>query len=206
MSKEVRELEPKAVWGHFADLNEVPRPSKKEERVRAFMVAFGESLGLPTMEDDIGNVIIKKPASAGMEDRTIIVLQSHLDMVHQKNADTNFDFDTQGIDMYVDGDWVKAKGTTLGADNGMGVASIMTLLKSTDIAHPPLEALFTIDEETGMTGALNLKGGVLKGEILLNMDTEEDDEIDIGCAGGIDAPGLSSTRYTWTGSSNPFSI
>jgi len=186
MSKEVRELEPKAVWGHFADLNEVPRPSKKEERVRAFMVAFGESLGLPTMEDDIGNVIIKKPASAGMEDRTIIVLQSHLDMVHQKNADTNFDFDTQGIDMYVDGDWVKAKGTTLGADNGMGVASIMTLLKSTDIAHPPLEALFTIDEETGMTGAIGLKGGLLDGGIMLNLDTEDDDELSIGCAGGVD--------------------
>ena len=121
-----------------------------------------------------------------MENRKAIVLQGHLDMVHQKNADTIFDFDTQGIDMYVDGDWVRAKGTTLGADNGLGVAAMMAILESTDIPHPAIEALFTIDEETGMTGALNLKGGVLKGEILLNMDTEEDDEIDIGCAGGID--------------------
>jgi dipeptidase D len=186
MSTTVRDLEPKAVWGHFADLNAIPRPSKKEERVRAFMVAFGESLGLPTMVDDIGNVIIKKPASPGMEDRTIVVLQSHLDMVHQKNASTDFDFDKQGIDMYVDGDWVKANGTTLGADNGMGVAAIMTLLKSKDIAHPPLEALFTIDEETGMTGAIGLKGGLLDGGIMLNLDTEDDDELSIGCAGGID--------------------
>jgi len=186
MSTTVRDLEPKAVWGHFADLNAVPRPSKKEERVRAFMVAFGESLGLPTIVDDIGNVIIKKPASRGMEDRTIVVLQSHLDMVHQKNASTDFDFDKQGIEMYVDGDWVKANGTTLGADNGMGVAAIMTLLKSTDIAHPPLEALFTIDEETGMTGAIGLKGGLLDGGIMLNLDTEDDDELSIGCAGGID--------------------
>jgi dipeptidase D len=121
-----------------------------------------------------------------MENRKPIVLQGHLDMVHQKNNDTTFDFDAQGIDMYVDGDWVRARGTTLGADNGLGVAMIMAILESTTIKHPAIEALFTIDEETGMTGALNLKGGVLHGEILLNMDTEEDDEIDIGCAGGID--------------------
>jgi dipeptidase D len=121
-----------------------------------------------------------------MEDRKALVLQGHLDMVHQKNADTIFNFDTQGIDMYVDGDWVRAKGTTLGADNGLGVAAIMAILESKDIPHPAIEALFTIDEETGMTGALNLKGGVLQGQILLNLDTEEDDEIDIGCAGGID--------------------
>jgi dipeptidase D len=121
-----------------------------------------------------------------MEDRKALVLQGHLDMVHQKNADTIFNFDTQGIDMYVDGDWVRAKGTTLGADNGLGVAAIMAILESKNISHPAIEALFTIDEETGMTGALNLKGGVLQGQILLNLDTEEDDEIDIGCAGGID--------------------
>ncbi|MBS1732466.1 MAG: aminoacyl-histidine dipeptidase, partial [Bacteroidetes bacterium] len=132
------------------------------------------------------NVIIKKPASPGMENRQTVVMQSHLDMVHQKNADTDFNFDTDGINMFVDGDWVKAKGTTLGADNGIGVASIMTLLASSDIAHPPLEALFTIDEETGMTGALGLKGGLLEGKILLNLDTEDDHELTIGCAGGID--------------------
>lgn len=186
MSQEIRNLEPKALWNKFADLNAVPRPSKKEDRVIAFMKNFGESLGLETFEDEIRNVIIRKPATAGMENRKPIVLQGHLDMVHQKNGDTVFDFDTQGIDMYVDGDWVRARGTTLGADNGLGVAAIMAVLESTTIAHPAIEALFTIDEETGMTGALNLQGGILQGQILLNLDTEEDDEIDIGCAGGID--------------------
>lgn len=186
MSQEIRNLEPKALWNKFADLNAVPRPSKKEERVIAFMKDFGKKLGLETIEDEVGNVIIKKPATQGMENRKTIVMQSHLDMVHQKNAGTDFDFDTQGIEMYVDGDWVRAKGTTLGADNGLGVATIMSILESTDIPHPAIEALFTIDEETGMTGAMGLKGGLLQGEILLNLDTEEDDEIDIGCAGGVD--------------------
>ena len=186
MSQEIRNLEPKELWNKFADLNAVPRPSKKEERVIEFIKDFGNSLGLETFEDEIRNVIIRKPATAGMENRKSIVLQGHLDMVHQKNADTVFDFDTQGIDMYVDGDWVRARGTTLGADNGLGVAMMMAILESKTIKHPDIEALFTIDEETGMTGALNLKGGILRGKILLNMDTEEDDEIDIGCAGGID--------------------
>ena len=131
-------------------------------------------------------MIIRKPATPGMENRKSIVLQSHLDMVHQKNNDTVFDFDVQGIEMFVDNDWIKAKGTTLGADNGIGVATIMAILESDTIPHPAIEALFTIDEETGMTGALNLKAGILKGSILLNLDTEQDDEIDIGCAGGID--------------------
>ena len=186
MSQEIRNLEPKVLWNKFADLNEVPRPSKKEERVIEFMKNFGNSLGLETFEDEIRNVIIRKPATPGMENRKAIVMQGHLDMVHQKNTDTVFDFDTQGIDMYVDGDWVRARGTTLGADNGLGVATIMAILESKDIPHPAIEALFTIDEETGMTGALNLRGGILQGQILLNLDTEEDDEIDIGCAGGID--------------------
>ena len=186
MSHPFSQLEPKALWHHFSELNAVPRPSKKEERVIQFMLQFGASLGLPTLQDEVGNVIIKKPATVGMENRQTIVMQSHLDMVHQKNADTQFDFHTQGIDMFVDGDWVKAKGTTLGADNGLVVAAIMAILESKDIPHPAIEALFTIDEETGMTGALNLKGGILQGQILLNLDTEEDDEIDIGCAGGID--------------------
>jgi len=192
MSQEVRNLEPKQLWNKFADLNAVPRPSKKEERVIAFMMEFGQNLGLETIKDEVGNVIIKKPASAGMENRKTIVMQSHLDMVHQKNNDTVFDFDTQGIEMYVDGDWVRAKGTTLGADNGLGVATIMAILESKDIKHPAIEALFTIDEETGMTGAMGLKGGLLKGEILLNLDTEEDDEIDIGCAGGVDVTAVRS--------------
>lgn len=186
MNEAVRNLEPKVIWNKFADLNAVPRPSKKEERVIAFMKDFGNQLGLETIEDAVGNVIIRKPATPGMEDRKAIVMQSHLDMVHQKNNDTDFNFDTQGIEMFVDGDWVRAKGTTLGADNGLGVATIMAILESKEIAHPALEALFTIDEETGMTGAMGLKGGLLKGEILLNLDTEEDDEIGVGCAGGVD--------------------
>lgn len=183
---EITQLDPQMIWKNFSLLNAVPRPSKKEERVIAFIKNFGENLGLETRVDEVGNVIIKKPATPGMENRKPIVLQSHLDMVCQKNNDVDFDFETQGINMVVDGDWVKAKGTTLGADNGLGVASIMSVLESNDIPHPALEALFTIDEETGMTGAIGLKPGELNGEILLNLDTEEDDEIDIGCAGGVD--------------------
>ncbi|ALJ06445.1 aminoacyl-histidine dipeptidase [Pseudalgibacter alginicilyticus] len=191
MSQEIRNLQPQQLWNKFADLNAVPRPSKKEERVIAFMKDFGKSLGLETIVDEVGNVIIKKPATAGMENRMAIVMQSHLDMVHQKNNDTVFNFDTQGIDMYVDGDWVRAKGTTLGADNGLGVATIMAILESNEFPHPAIEALFTIDEETGMTGAMGLKSGLLSGGILLNLDTEEDDEIGVGCAGGMD---ITATR------------
>jgi dipeptidase D len=157
MNEALLQLDPKQVWTNFSALNAIPRASKKEERVIAFVKEFGEKLGLPTYVDEVGNVIIKKPASAGMENRIPVVLQSHLDMVHQKNAATDFNFDTDGIQMYIDGDWVKAKGTTLGADNGIGVASIMTLLASTDISHPPLEALFTIDEENRYDGCLIFK-------------------------------------------------
>jgi dipeptidase D len=186
MNTTIRQLSPEAIWSNFTDLNAVPRPSKKEERVITFIKDFGVGLNLETIEDEVGNVIIKKPATPGMEHRKAVVLQSHLDMVHQKNADTDFDFLTQGIQMYIDGDWVKAKGTTLGADNGLGVATVMAVLQSADLPHPALEALFTIDEETGMTGAMGLQPGLLKGDILLNLDTEEDDEIGVGCAGGID--------------------
>ncbi|MBU3011853.1 aminoacyl-histidine dipeptidase [Polaribacter vadi] len=194
MNQDIRNIAPKSVWNHFADLNAVPRPSKKEERIIQFMVNFGKSLNLETFVDKVGNVIIKKPATSGMENRKITVMQGHIDMVHQKNSDTVFDFDQEGIKMYVDGDWVKADGTTLGADNGLGVAAIMAVLSSTDFPHPEIEALFTIDEETGMTGAMGLEGGVLKGEILLNLDTEEDDEIGIGCAGGVDV--TATKNYT----------
>ena len=186
MNEEIRALEPKALWNKFADLNAVPRPSKKEERVIEFIKNFGNNLGLKTQVDEVGNVVIKKPATKGMENRKKIILQAHLDMVHQKNNDTDFDFDNQGIEMYVDGDWVRAKGTTLGADNGLGVATMMAILESDSIEHPELEALFTIDEETGMTGAKGLSPEILEGDILLNLDTEEDDEIGIGCAGGVD--------------------
>ncbi|MCM2302839.1 MAG: aminoacyl-histidine dipeptidase [Flavobacteriaceae bacterium] len=192
MKDEILQLSPLRLWHHFYQLNQVPRGSKKEEKVIEFMVAFGEKLGLETLVDTTQNVLIRKPATVGMENRKTVVLQSHLDMVHQKNANTQFDFDKQGIEMYVDGDWVKAKGTTLGADNGLGVAAIMSILESTDISHPAIEALFTIDEETGMTGAKGLQANFLKGEILLNLDTENDSEIDVGCAGGIDVSATKS--------------
>jgi dipeptidase D len=190
----VRELLPVELWNNFEDLNAVPRPSKKEERVIEFIKNFGLNLGLDTYVDPSGNVIIKKPASKGSENQKTLIIQSHLDMVHQKNADTEFDFLTQGIQSFIDGDWVTANGTTLGADNGMGVATIMTLLASNSIQHPAIEALFTIDEETGMTGAFELEKGILDGQILLNLDTEDDDEFSIGCAGGIDTN--SSKLYT----------
>lgn len=192
MTTAIQELSPSPLWKHFADLNAVPRPSKKEERVIDFMMNFGKSLGLTTSRDEIGNVLISKPASAGREDRPTVALQSHLDMVHQKNSDTDFDFSSQGIQMLVENDWVKADGTTLGADNGIGVAAMMAVLASNELVHPPLEALFTIDEETGMTGAKGLKGGWLKATYLLNLDTEDDDELTIGCAGGVDIEGKGS--------------
>lgn len=182
----IRELQPQVIWNYFSDLNAVPRPSKKEERVIEFMMDFGRSLGLSTSRDEIGNVLIKKPATPGKEDRPVIALQSHLDMVHQKNSATQFDFLNEGIRMLVEGDWVKAQGTTLGADNGIGVACAMAVLASDTLEHPALEALFTIDEETGMTGAKGLQGGLLKARYLLNLDTEEDTELCIGCAGGVD--------------------
>ena len=183
---EISMLSPKQVWNNFIAINNIPRASKKEAQIIAYMIDFGQRLGFETIKDHVGNVIIRKPATPGYENRKTVTMQAHLDMVHQKNNDTDFDFDTQAIEMYIDGDWVKAKGTTLGADNGLGVAIIMSVLESTTIVHPAIEALFTIDEETGMTGAMGLEAGILQGEILLNLDTEEDDEIDIGCAGGID--------------------
>lgn len=189
MTTAIQQLEPAVTWRHFIALNAIPRPSKKEEQAIAFMLDFGAKLGLPTRRDEAGNVIITKPASPGKHDRPTVVLQSHLDMVHQKNSDTEFDFASEGIRMRLDGDWVRAEGTTLGADNGIGVAMVMALLESSDILHPPLEALFTIDEETGMTGAKALQAGELQGSILLNLDTEDDTELTIGCAGGVDVIG-----------------
>ena len=186
MNNEIRVIEHSSLWNNFTNLNSVPRPSKKEEKVIDFLIQFAEKLNLNCFKDSIGNLIINKPSTDDMKNCKTIVLQSHVDMVHEKNNDVEFDFENSGINMHIEGDWVKAKGTTLGADNGLGVASIMSILQSTDISHPEIEALFTIDEETGMTGALNLDEDVLKGEILLNLDTEEDDEICIGCAGGVD--------------------
>jgi dipeptidase D len=189
MSQTIKDLKPNAVWQIFYDLTQIPRPSKKEKRAIDYVKKFGEKLGLKTIVDDAGNVIIKKPATHGMEKRTGVILQSHLDMVPQKNSDKKHDFEKDPIDAYVDGDWVKAKGTTLGSDNGIGVATAMAVLESKTLQHGPLEALFTIDEETGMTGAFNLKPGLLDGKILLNLDSEDEGELCIGCAGGMNTTG-----------------
>ncbi len=184
---EYADLQPKLVWGHFAQLNAIPRGSKKEEKAAQFVADFGKALGLEVLRDDIGNVIIKKPGQNGGEKKAPVILQGHVDMVHQKNSDVVFNFDEEGIRMVVDGEWVKAEGTTLGADNGIGVAYMLTVLEDKTMDHPPIEALFTIDEEAGMTGAKNLGSGLLEGKRLLNIDTEDDEEITIGCAGGIDS-------------------
>ena len=185
MSKEIINLEPRALWENFYALTQVPRPSKHEEKIQEFMVNFGKSLGLQTEKDAVGNVMIRKPATPGMENRKGMVMQGHLDMVPQKNSDTKHDFVKDPIDAFIDGDWVKARGTTLGADNGMGVAAAMAVLASKELVHGPVEALFTCDEETGMTGAFGLQAGWLQGDILLNMDSEDEGELYVGCAGGV---------------------
>lgn len=182
----IKDLAPVEVWKHFYTLTQIPRPSKKEAEIIAYMKKFGEDLGLETLVDEVGNVIIKKPATAGMEKRKGVVLQGHLDMVPQKNSDRDFDFEKDPIETLIDGEWVTANGTTLGADNGIGVAAAMAVLESTSLKHGPVEALFTIDEETGMTGAFGLKPGLLDGDILINMDSEDEGELYVGCAGGID--------------------
>lgn len=190
MRTDLSGLKPEAIWRHFETLTQIPRPSTKEERVIKVMKDFGENLGLETIVDEVGNVIIKKPATPGMEDRKGIVLQGHLDMVPQANSDKDFNFETDPIEAFIDGDWVTANGTTLGADNGMGVAAAMAVLEATDLVHGPVEALFTVDEETGMTGAFGLKPGLLDGDILLNLDSEDEGELYIGCAGGVNANSL----------------
>lgn len=187
MGTEIIKLEPNAVWKHFYNLTQIPRPSKHEAKCIAYMKQFGESLGLETIVDPVGNVIIRKPATPGMENRKGVILQAHLDMVPQKNSDKNHDFEKDPIETIIDGDWVRANGTTLGADNGMGVAAAMAVLEANDIQHGMVEALFTIDEETGMAGAFGLQPGYLKGDILLNLDSEDEGELYIGCAGGTNA-------------------
>ncbi len=183
---EIKNLNPQRVWKHFYSLTQIPRPSKKEAKIIEFMKNFGENLGLETIVDEIGNVIIRKPATPGMENRLGVIFQGHLDMVPQKNSDKQHDWENDPIEAFVDGEWVTANGTTLGADNGMGCAAAMAVLEAEDLEHGPIEALFTIDEETGMTGAENLKPGVLKGDILMNLDSEDEGELYVGCAGGVD--------------------
>jgi dipeptidase D len=184
--KKITALQPVEIWKHFDALTRIPRPSKKETRVVEFIKDFGRKAGLETRVDAVGNVIIRKPATPGMEKRRGVILQAHLDMVPQKNSDKKHDFEKDPIETLIDGEWVKANGTTLGADNGIGIASMLAVLESKSLIHGPIEALFTVDEETGMTGAFELKPGMLKGDILLNLDSEDEGELYVGCAGGID--------------------
>lgn len=183
---DIRKLEPKQLWNFFHEITQIPHPSKKEKKIVDFVVKFGKEHKLETIIDKVGNVIIRKPATKGMEKRKGIILQTHLDMVPQKNSDKKHDFEKDPIQTIVDGEWVKANGTTLGSDNGIGVAAALSVLASKDLSHGPLEALFTIDEETGMTGAFGIKPGLLKGDILINLDSEDEGELYVGCAGGID--------------------
>lgn len=177
-------LKPQSVFECFAQVNKVPRPSKREERMIEFLLEYGRSLGLDTRRDETGNVIIRKPATPGMEERKTVILQSHMDMVCEKNADLDFDFDRDAIQTYIDGDWMKAKGTTLGADDGIGVAMEMALLAATDVKHGPLECVFTRDEETGLTGAEGMGTDFMTGQYLINLDSEDEGELFVSCAGG----------------------
>ena len=182
----LKDLQPKAVWEQFDALTRVPRPSKKEERVIEFLIDFAQRNGIEWQRDEIGNVVMRKPATAGYEDRPTVILQSHMDMVCEKNSDVEFDFENEAIRAVVDGEWVRAEGTTLGADDGIGMAASMALLLDNEAEHGALEALFTVDEETGLTGAFNLGEGMLTGKYLINLDSEDEGEIFIGCAGGVD--------------------
>lgn len=183
---EILNLDPQQVWKHFYSLTRIPRPTGQMKEVTQFVIDFGKSLNLETKQDSVGNVVIRKPATKGYESSKGVILQSHLDMVPQKNTGVEHDFATDPIETYVDGEWVKARATTLGADNGIGCAIMMAVLENGSLQHPPLEALFTIDEEVGMDGANGLKKGFLEGSMMLNLDTEEDGELCIGCAGGRD--------------------
>ena len=184
MSTDILSLDPKPVWQHFYDLTQIPRPSKHESAVIEFVKKFGLDLGLDTTVDAVGNVIIRKPATPGREKQMCVCFQCHLDMVPQKNSHVDFDFEKDPIDAHIQDDWVTARDTTLGADNGIGVAAAMAVLASKDVEHGPLEALFTIDEETGMTGAFGLTGDQLHADILMNLDSEDEGELYVGCAGG----------------------
>lgn len=196
MSTPVNELEPKILWKHFHGLTQVPRPSKKEEKVLAWLKQLLGELGYSYEQDETGNVVVRKPATPGYENAPMVLIQGHVDMVCEKNKDTDFDFDNDPIVAYVDGDWVTAKGTTLGADNGIGVAAGLAVLESKDLVHPPMEFLFTVDEETGLTGAKGLKPGFLKADIMLNLDSEEDGALYVGCAGGMDTAGVMDMRLS----------
>lgn len=183
---DIRELQPNSVWKYFYDLTQIPRPTGHTLGVQEYLIDFGKSLGLETLRDDVGNVLIRKKASEGMEDKPVVVLQAHIDMVPQKNSSKNHDFEKDPIETIVDGSWVRANETTLGADNGIGVSYAMAVLSDSTLKHGPIEALFTVDEEVGMVGAFGLKSGFCKGSILINLDSEEEGQIFVGCAGGVD--------------------
>lgn len=187
---EKKDLRPAVVFHYFDEVCQVPRPSKKEEKIRAYLLDFAKKHNLEAKTDEAGNVLIKKAASAGMENLKTVILQSHIDMVCEKNKDTEHNFETDPIQTYIDGEWLRAKGTTLGADNGIGVATELAVLASDDIKHGPIECLFTVDEETGLTGAFALKEGFMSGDILLNLDSEDDGELFIGCAGGANTTAI----------------
>ena len=182
----MKTLEPSTLWNFFHEITQIPRPSKKEEQIIAYLKAFGEKQNLTTKIDETGNVLISKPATKGYENHKTVILQSHVDMVCEKNSDVVHNFDTDPIQTYIDGDWVKANGTTLGADNGIGISMMLTIMASKKLEHPALECLFTVDEETGLTGAFALEQNFLSGDVLINLDSEDDGEIFVGCAGGID--------------------
>jgi len=184
---EIKNIQPTEVWSIFDQMLQIPRPSNHEDKIQEWAVNFGENLGLETKKDAVGNVIIKKPATPGMENRKGVVFQGHLDMVPQNNSDKKHDFVTDPIEAFVDGDWVTANGTTLGADNGIGASSAMAVLASKTLKHGPVEVLLTATEETGMDGANGLKAGLLDGDILINTDSEDEGELYVGCAGGEDA-------------------
>jgi len=186
MTEKLAKLEPQPLWGYFEDICQVPRPSKKEGKIRAFLLGFASSNGLEAKTDEAGNVLISKPATPGYEDRPVVILQAHMDMVCEKNSDRKFNFDTDPVIPVIEGDWVKADGTTLGADNGIGLAAQMAVLTATNLQHGPVECLMTVDEETGLSGAFALQPGFFSGRILINLDSEDEGELFIGCAGGTD--------------------
>ncbi|HKJ44080.1 MAG TPA: aminoacyl-histidine dipeptidase [Sunxiuqinia sp.] len=192
--RKLEKLQPQPLWNYFEDICQVPRPSKKEEKIRQFLLDFAAANQLEAKSDDIGNVLIRKPATPGKEKVPTIILQAHMDMVCEKNSDKKFDFETDAIVPVIDGEWVKADGTTLGADDGIGIAAQMALLTATDIEHGPLECLITVDEETGLSGAFALQQGFLTGKILLNLDSEDEGELFIGCAGGVDTIGKMTVK------------
>jgi dipeptidase D len=186
MEDKIAQLNPQRLWYYFLEICRIPHPSKKEEQIVRYLMDFGKKMGLETITDEAGNVLIRKPGTSGNEKIQSVILQSHIDMVCEKNADTDHDFEKDPIVPWIDGDWVKAKGTTLGADDGIGIAAMLAVLESTNIPHGPLECLFTIDEETGLTGAFGIKPGFLKSSILINLDSEDEGQLFIGCAGGAD--------------------